>query len=184
MSNDARRSACGKGVGVVEVTYRNKLVDSVRVTGWMMFHSWLYGTPLIVLALIVTQVTWRAASGGPALLPFKIFAAVVFVVAQLAVIIALLLAVVTLAYGLSRTRGVYTEHTLTADEEGLTESTDVNTTTFKWEAVTKIVRTKRYLLIFLGSLRAHIIPRRDVRDQAQWDSTFQQLQELLAASRT
>ena len=42
------------------------------------------------------------------------------------------------------------------------------------------VLTKDKLMV---SLRAHIIPRRDVRDQAQWDSTYQRLQELFAASR-
>jgi hypothetical protein len=65
--------------------------------------------------------------------------------------------------------GFYTQHIFAIAPEGFVEETSVNRTEHKWTGVQTVVKRQKYLLIYIGSNQAHVIPRRAFNDQADWD---------------
>ena len=65
-------------------------------------------------------------------------------------------------------------HTLELNDQGLFETTAFSNTSYKWEAVTNIETDKQNIYVFLGKLKAYVIPRSSI------DSAIQQslLEEL------
>jgi hypothetical protein len=59
-------------------------------------------------------------------------------------------------------KGFFCEHELVIDELGLNEITEVGNQYVKWSGISKIDETDDYLYIYVGSLSAHVIPKKRV----------------------
>ena len=166
---------------MVEVTYSNRPFDAVALAAWMFFHTWTYGALLVVLVLVTLPAT--ISSLPPVSLPAQVITVVVMEAIFVAGVIAGSLVLTALVVRFSKNPGVYTTHTLSADADGLCEVTDVNDTHFTWAGVTRVARTRRHLFVFVGALKTHIVPRREVADDPTWESLCTGMQELFARSR-
>jgi len=126
--------------------------------------------------------TWGAASKTSVPLPFQIVS--VIVIESVLVLGALLLAAlitVAIAY-LSKDKAMYTDHTLSADEKGVTEETAYNTSMYRWPAITGIAKTRSHLFVLVGPGKAHVVPRRSV-DTGEWEAFALALAAMYQQSR-
>ena len=89
------------------------------------------------------------------LLYFVLVSAGVFVVTFL---LAYLLAILCMISKANRT--FLCEHTISVNEQGLTEETKYGNSETYWNAISSIVKTKTHLLLYVTQLSAHIIPLR------------------------
>ena len=72
--------------------------------------------------------------------------------------------------------GVFCEHTVTLDENGFTETTDVNRSFHAWEGVEKITGTPSYLTIHIRLGAGYFIPKRafsSIEEQRAFVATVQ-----------
>lgn len=63
--------------------------------------------------------------------------------------------------------GLFCEHTITLDDKGFTETTDVNRNFTYWEGVEKITETKNYVAISQRLGSNYFIPKRAFTDENQ-----------------
>lgn len=73
--------------------------------------------------------------------------------------ILLLIVVFRILFSSRYKMGVLCEHVIEIDEEGFTESTFVNRDFRAWSSLYKIKQNKRYIFIFVGRYRTHVIPK-------------------------
>jgi hypothetical protein len=168
---------------VLEVTYENKPIDGVVLAAWMFFHTWIFGGLILFAAAVFAIPPTLTIAGSRAPLGLKVLVVTVPVLVGVgfAVLAALLFQAAVSFF--AKSPGVYTTHQLKADADGLTESSPVNESRFAWSAVTRVARTKRYLYVFVGPLKAHILPRRDFPDDGHWDELHQNFLALWTAGR-
>lgn len=84
--------------------------------------------------------------------------------------------------------GIFCEHALTLTEELLIEETFLCRTEYRWDQVSRLVKTKSCLLAYVVDRgfsrfflrRAHLIPRRAFADQAEMDAFFEEMKALKA----
>lgn len=168
---------------MVRVEYSNSPRDLVAFTIYSWFHEWQQTVGLVFFVVATSIPTWNAVSQTDVPVGFAIFIGTAIEALLLgAILLLMLLLVVVLAY-FSRDRAFYTNHVVTADHEGVTEETPFNLSTYRWDGIDRIRRTRRHLFIFLGPMKAHVIPRRHVPDVAEWDRVYRSLLELKAAAR-
>lgn len=146
----------------MRVTYNITRMDRFRG----MIHLALRSRANLVLYLLMLL-----AIGGSEFATLPTPTTVVELVATLAMLKVILLGatvafvvLTVLSLALStrykRDPGVLGEHTIELTEDGLIESTNVNRTEARWAGICKVVRTNKYLLVYLGRSEAHLIPRR------------------------
>lgn len=63
--------------------------------------------------------------------------------------------------------GLFCEHTITLDEKGFTETTDVNRNFLSWVGVEKITETNNYVTIHARLTSAYFIPKRAFSGEGQ-----------------
>ena len=73
-----------------------------------------------------------------------------------------------------------TERTITLGEVSFLEETAYNKTETRWIGVQKLVRTRKYILIYVSQHAAHIVPRRAFRDTAEDDAFYEFCREKAA----
>ncbi|MDZ4179067.1 MAG: YcxB family protein [Coriobacteriia bacterium] len=165
------------------VTYTNTRVDLLAFTAFHYLRSpwtWIGMAALIVFTLppIIASVPWRLGLVFGGLMVFIFEAAVVTFV--IAVMIATVLASVVLRDG----AGVFTEHVLSFDQQGITERTDINASVFTWQGIQKVVRASDYyIFIYVTPGMAHLIPRRAVASDDDWDRLFDQVWTFYQGAR-
>lgn len=57
-------------------------------------------------------------------------------------------------------KGVFGQHEIEIDDEGLVERTEVNETRQSWQGVERVGETDEYAFIYISSVMAHVIPKR------------------------
>lgn len=72
--------------------------------------------------------------------------------------------------------GILGAHRYEIREDGFFESTSANETLVKWNAIRRITRTGRYILVKLSWFQYHVIPTRSFANAADADSFYQELQ--------
>ncbi|PCJ95126.1 MAG: hypothetical protein COA45_12420 [Zetaproteobacteria bacterium] len=78
---------------------------------------------------------------------------------------------------ISRTKnGFLCRHNFEIANEGLIETTEVNKTLVKWEGITKLLKTKRYIYVYAG-VGYHILPKRDFETDEQFNAFYDALNE-------
>ena len=63
--------------------------------------------------------------------------------------------------------GLFCEHTITLNEKGFIETTDVNNSFHSWECVEKITETKNYVTIYIRLGAGYFIPKRAFSGEEQ-----------------
>jgi hypothetical protein len=89
-----------------------------------------------------------------------------------------------LAYFYQGKNGMTGLHELTVDPTGLLEKTDINETKHTWAAISRIDQTKDYILLFIGSPKAHLIPKRSFKTPNDAIQFFSEVSELKRQSST
>jgi|GEM_PF-2033115 len=79
--------------------------------------------------------------------------------------------------------GMLGRRDLTADEDGLTEITDVNETRHRWPAITQVDETDTHDYLFISALQAHVIPK-DRIFSGNLDEFLQFAREMVARHAT
>ena len=59
-------------------------------------------------------------------------------------------------------KGVFGQHEIEIDDDGLVERTEVNETRQSWHGVERIAETDEHAFIYISSVMAHIIPKQSV----------------------
>ena len=77
-------------------------------------------------------------------------------------------------------RGTFGHHTISIDENGLNERTEVNNSHWSWFGIETIEQTDDYIYIYISSLMAHIIPKRAFTNAEQADEFFSSAEIFLA----
>jgi hypothetical protein len=102
---------------------------------------------------------------------FKIFYSVIFTCGMIVFVgVFTMLAIGTMVM-VKKYRGFLGEHELEIREDGLMERTDVNESLNRWAGFHKIVRTTRYLYIYVTDNSYHIVPLKYFGSEAE-ERTF------------
>jgi hypothetical protein len=80
-------------------------------------------------------------------------------------------------------KGVLGEHTLEITDEGLVESTEVNTTLHKWNSMFRIRRTGSYILIFVAEGVGHIVPLKQLPNDGSVEEFIVELESRIRHSQ-
>ena len=139
-----------------KITYRNSLKDLI----WFNFHSYKYfplnlililpGVFIIFINLIIRkELSWS-----------MIILDIIGTYLILIPIVSLLLVVlIFLIYKSGKEKSVICEHELSFSDDSFIEATEYNENKYKWNSVVKFRETKKYLLIYVSGISAHIIPK-------------------------
>jgi hypothetical protein len=68
--------------------------------------------------------------------------------------------------------GVFGEHIIEINEDGVRETTSVNETTLTWDGVYVVKQNKAYIFIFINNMAAHIIPKRSFDSIAEAEKFY------------
>lgn len=85
---------------------------------------------------------------------------------------------------LSGMEGILCEHTVTIDQDGLTETTPVNESRHRWSGVYRVDSTPDHIFIYIQQNMAHVIPRRSFTSVEEADSFFRKATEYFTAARS
>ena len=163
------------------VTYTNTRRDLLAFNFYFLTHGrWMlrFGTVFLVVTSLINVTTLdgaRSASENAA--TFAVLEAMALLIAA---VVLVLIVLVSVAF-MSGT-GLFCERTITVTEESLTESTAVNTQLIRWPGVAKVVRAGHQILVFVGPAAAHVIPRRAVRSQEEWDLLYKSIVDAYRAA--
>ncbi len=154
----------------MSITYTNTRLDSVKWFLYRICRNRLYWCLIIAMTAIYT---WLSSRGWPPKVVGsnfeKMFLATSFFLIYFTVQWTIALVVGVLFVLCNRSPGFHTQHSLTIAPGGFVEETSVNRTEHKWAGVQKVVKRQKYLMIYIGSNQAHIVPRRAFNNQADWD---------------
>ena len=85
-------------------------------------------------------------------------------------------------YSESENKGLIGEHTMVIDPEGVTERSVVGESKTTWSGIEKIVHDDKYIYLYIGSLQAHVIPKRAFQNPDDAE-TFLQLAQAYRLAR-
>ena len=74
--------------------------------------------------------------------------------------------------------------TLILDDDGFVEETTTARLQYKWAAVRKLDGTRRHLFLYVAQGAAVLVPRRAVRDQAEWNALREMCQRMAVTGVT
>lgn len=138
----------------------------------------LAASVLLSLPAVIAAAPWER---GPVV---GTVTAVVFELLIVAFLTALMVAAIALTVAFAHGPGLFTEHVVSFDEHGVTERTEFNASTVVWRAVHNVVRAgDHHIFIYIAPTMAHLIPRRAVASDEDWDALSRQLQEHCQRAR-
>ncbi len=154
------------------VSYVNDLSDVFTALRYAIAHNRIMHLAMGFLFLLVLASNIRGLQPGHSL-PVNVLTVAIMTAAPF-----LFAAVVTGGVLLAlvffrRDKTFLTTHRLTLAPEGLTEETDFNTSFFKWTGIHKVVRTRKHLFLFVSPGAAHVVPRRCIPEQREWDALYE-----------
>jgi hypothetical protein len=164
------------------VTYTNTLVDVLALNANHFFRNWPNRVALALCGLFILQVALDATADSPDL-GYRVFGVIFLEVVGLAIAVALMAAVTAAVAVFQNKTGILTEHTVTVDDEGVSEKTAVNEGLARWAAVTRIAWTGWHIFVYVGPNAAHMIPRRAFDSESEYDKLHETLVMLWAQSR-
>ncbi len=152
----------------MKIIYKNDYWD---ILAFMCHHSyrrvslWL----ITMMFLVVTSISTSMAIPPDAVLPVKIVTFVVMEGVLVGGYLVLILGISALSMISKMNKTILTEHAITIDEGGLTEETVYNRSEYKWAGIQKVVRSGRYLYVYVAQHAAHVIPRRAFASAREWE---------------
>jgi hypothetical protein len=165
----------------LSVRYENTFRDL------MAFCAYHYLRSPVVLGfngLTFLMLSWVVYSALPKEEPilFQLFAFGVMEFIILCVLTVLAASSVFLSMLSRKNKTTLTEHTITLGEASFLEETAYNKTENRWIGVQKLVRTRKYILIYVSQHAAHIVPRRAFRDEIECDAFYEYCRERTATN--
>jgi hypothetical protein len=74
-----------------------------------------------------------------------------------------------------KNRGTLGSHEIRIGEDAIVDETDSGTQIVKWQAVEKVAKTEKYIIIYISSVSAQIIPRRSFLN----DNSYEEFYDLV-----
>ena len=166
----------------MNVKYRMTVRDLAAFNLHYFVHNWiflaLYGVMLFFS--VKNQLAVFHSPMSPGRITFVLVVATVI----WAVLIALMFVLGFLICLLPSTlRNTLTEHTIELTDEGVLEVTRQTRLETRWAGVQRLGVTRRYLFLYFGPCVAHLIPKRSVSDEAEWNGIVAECQRRYAAAR-
>ncbi|HEX3624101.1 MAG TPA: YcxB family protein [Verrucomicrobiae bacterium] len=162
------------------ITYRNKFRD------WLAFQAYCAPrNPVVILTsmgffiFVTSQLVLPAIHSTPATVPLVI-CIIGFILVELALIAFILgfLAFITiLPMIFPRDKLLYCQRTLSTGGESFFTESEYNRAETKWSVVRKLVRTRSYIFVFLGSHNAFVVPRSAFEKATHWDAFYEACKE-------
>jgi hypothetical protein len=151
------------------IRYVNTFRDMVAFARYHYVRNWVMQLTLALFVVFTLWTSVRRLDPGDSLV-VKILTVVIVEMLLVAGVLALVALATVLSMVSSRNKTILTEHTITLAPDGLTEQTAFKTTVHNWSAVQKVARTDKYLFVYVSQHAAHVIPRRAVSSQPDWDA--------------
>lgn len=146
----------------MEITYKNKFLDVLLFQTRQVYTK---GLNLLIIFGAAGYLSWseynwcvqhgRTLSFAYILLYFVIASATFFMAY---ILITFLFVLVYMTK--TKDRGVLTTHRITISPAALIEETPYNRTDAFWHGIYEVVKTSRYIYVYISPMQAHIIPRR------------------------
>lgn len=93
---------------------------------------------------------------------FIAFVIYLFFVYFIMIVFALVLETINHLTG--KTKTFLCEHEMTFKEDYIIEKTKFNENKFTWEVLIKIIENKKYFLLFISNVTAHMIPKKELNE--------------------
>ena len=144
------------------------MVHRYSLSRWDLLCTQLYGISrnpvmipsMIVISTFVGFLDLQQPEMAARPLAFKVFFIVVFDVVFTALILAVTIVLLWPMILFRKHRGLVGEHTLEITPLGLVERTEFNEGLHRWHGIHKIVRTRRYLYVWVTDSNLHCVPMR------------------------
>lgn len=150
------------------------------------FYTLIRNRVLISMQLILSLfLVWNdLRSPEMAVRPtgFKVFYALVFPLFMFCIVGLLAMLAMVCMVMFKKHRGLLGDHELEIRDEGLIERTDVNESLHRWGGFGRIVRTGRYLYIYVTDSSVHIVPRRYFASEQEEQAFRDELQRRTNAA--
>ena len=85
-------------------------------------------------------------------------------------------------FALKKMPGVIGKHTITIEDLGLKEETDFGMMFTKWKGIKSVEKNKHSILISIGDMLYHVIPRRDFSDEKAYRDFYYSIRQYLDAA--
>jgi hypothetical protein len=149
------------------------LVHTYALKRWDVFRTQIYGLSrnrayvslLIILSTFVAVSNLQQPEIAAHSLVFKVVLGIVFGAIFVTLIWTVTLIALLLMTLLQRHQGVLGKHTLEVTPPGLVERTEFNETLHRWPGIHKIVRTRRYLYLWVFDSMVHAVPVRSFESE-------------------
>ncbi len=164
------------------VRYSNSRADLTLFAMHMVARNWIYWGGFLLFAACFVDFLWSVFGSR---YPLKVvLTGIVLLIAVAAVAYLILAALVSTLLSLSHTRpSFFTDHLLTASDDGLLDDSAVGSCFLRWRGFVRIHRSGRAIYVLISGDWAHIIPRRAFEDDASYDRFYQMCRERIDASK-
>ena len=127
-----------------------------------------------LMIVVIGAMEWSTLPQPTGLIEFLATIAALKVVLLIVTVAFILLTLVSFSINCIHKRepGVLCEHTIELTDDGLIETTEVNRSEAKWSGIFNVVRTRNYLLIYVGRTNAHLVPRHSFDSDLEYDKFF------------
>jgi len=167
------RNALGaSGVDLI-LNYKNKYGDVLAFSIYTNLRNRLMQATFVFFAFMTLRANIQVATSADVGAVFRVVMVVIFEAVMISGLLAVALLAIALSLLPSQNRTFFTDHTLTLGPDGLREQTEFNDTHHTWAAIQKVARTRGHLFLYVSQNGAHVIPRRAVQTDDEWDSLFQ-----------
>jgi predicted membrane metal-binding protein len=139
-----------------EVNYRNTIKDMIWFNIYS-FRKFPLNIFLIIPAIFIILSNLLLPKEDMAL--FIILEIIGIYIIITPIMILGLIVFVYLSYKSGKGKNVICDHRLTFTDENFIEKTENNENKYNWNAVVKFNQTKKYNLIYVSGISAHIIPK-------------------------
>jgi hypothetical protein len=167
---------------MMKTTYKNTVSD---ILAFMLYHS-LHrrALQLMILAMVVvTSISTIQEIPHEAAFPVNVMTFIILETIVVGIGLLAIGGISILCLILNKDKAAITEHTVSIDENGLTEETVFNRSEFKWAGIQKLVRSDRHIFVYVSPNAAHVIPRRAFASPTEWDEFFQKMTVFKDGSR-
>ncbi len=169
----------------MKIEYVNKFRDKFSFMVYNLMHSPVYIIILLLACISISPLVWKdityvtntAIKESGENIPNNVinFIHIIqFIIHQVIFLIVLTcigLFASSLTLITKNDKGFLTKHIITLSKDELVEETIVNRTTFSWETVFKIGKTKNYIYLYTGPNQAHVIPKRELKNE-EWNDFY------------
>jgi hypothetical protein len=167
------------------IHFRNTFRDMLAFARYHHIRNWFVWVLWGIVLAITTAQTIQSVPPQMGVVGGAVF--VIFtelLVACLWVAIVSTIVIVYMAASRTRNKTFLTEHTLTLTPEGVTAETPFATMTHTWAGIVRVARTSNHLFLYIAHDAAHIVPRRAVASQGDWDRLYEYVCRATAAGAT